>query len=85
MAVFWMGSMAIYGVAATFLGVLGTSIGWALFQIFMIMTANASGIITGEWKQAPASTRALFWTGFVLLALATALISFGNALGATKS
>jgi L-rhamnose-H+ transport protein len=81
MAVLWMGAMAIYGVAAALLGTLGTSVGWALFQIFMIMTANASGIVTGEWKQATASTRAMFWTGFGLLALATAIISFSNAQG----
>jgi L-rhamnose-H+ transport protein len=78
MAVFWMGSMAVYGVAAIFLGVLGTSIGWALFQIFMIMTANTSGMITGEWRHSPHSTRAIFWTGFGLLALATVVISVGN-------
>ena len=40
MAVFWMGAVAIYGVASVYLGTLGTSVGWALFQIFMIMTAN---------------------------------------------
>ncbi len=79
MGLFWMGSMAIYGLAATFLGVLGTSVGWALFQIFMIMTANTSGMITGEWRQASRESRRLFWVGFVLLALATAVISLGNA------
>lgn len=79
MGVFWMGSMAIYGVAATFLGKLGTSVGWALFQIFMIMTANASGMITGEWRQVSGGTRRLFWVGFGLLAFATVVISFGNA------
>ncbi len=52
MGLLWMGSMAVYGVSAANLGALGTSVGWALFQIFMIMTASASGIVTGEWKAA---------------------------------
>lgn len=81
MGLLWMGSMACYGVAAALLGTLGTSIGWALFQIFMIMTANASGMLTGEWRQAPRRARRLFWVGFCLLALATVVISTANALG----
>ncbi len=52
MAVLWMGSMAVYGVASVYLGALGTSIGWGLFQIFMIITATLSGLLTAEWKQA---------------------------------
>src|ERR1017187_3049011 len=28
MAVFWMGAMSVYGVAAVYLGALGTSVGW---------------------------------------------------------
>ena len=79
MGVLWMGSMACYGVAASFLGSLGTSIGWALFQIFMIMTANASGMLTGEWRGASRAARRLLWVGFGLLALATLIISTANA------
>jgi L-rhamnose-H+ transport protein len=45
MALLWMGAMAIYGVASVYLGPLGTSVGWALFQIFMIITANAAGVL----------------------------------------
>jgi len=79
MGLLWMGAIACYSVAAAFLGSLGTSIGWALFQIFMIMTANASGMLTGEWRHAPAQVRRLFWLGFGLLALATIVISAANA------
>ena len=54
MGVFWMGAFAIYGASSVYLGALGTSVGWALFQIFMIMMANLSGVLSGEWKSAPA-------------------------------
>jgi hypothetical protein len=50
MRALWMAAFAIYGVSSVYLGALGTSAGWALRQIFMIMTANCSGLLTAEWK-----------------------------------
>jgi len=78
MAVLWMGAIALYGMSATYLGSLGTSIGWGLFQIFMIMTAILSGALTGEWKKAPVSSRLLLTSGFACLTAATALLAMGN-------
>jgi hypothetical protein len=34
------GAFALYGMRAAVLGPLGTSVGWCLFQIFMIMVAT---------------------------------------------
>lgn len=78
MAVLWMGAFALYGMSSSYLGSLGTSIGWGLFQIFMIMTAAFSGLVTGEWKLAPASSRLLLASGLVCLAVATSLLAAGN-------
>jgi L-rhamnose-H+ transport protein len=78
MGALWMGAISIYGVASVYLGTLGTSAGWALFQIFMIMTANVSGMITGEWRGVPRRTVSVFWGGQALLAVATVLIALGN-------
>lgn len=78
MGVLWMGAFALYGVSSVYLGVLGTSVGWALFQIFMIMTANLSGVLTGEWKCASDSAKRGLWTGLGLLAVASTLIAAGN-------
>jgi L-rhamnose-H+ transport protein len=78
MGVFWMGAMSIYGVGSVYLGALGTSVGWALFQIFMIMTANLAGVLTGEWKTSPPSARRGLWLGLGLLAVATVVIAAGN-------
>jgi L-rhamnose-H+ transport protein len=79
MGVFWMGAFAIYGVSSVYLGALGTSVGWALFQIFMIITANLSGVLTGEWKSASSAARRGLWAGLALLTLATVVIAAGNA------
>ncbi len=78
MGVLWMGAFAIYGVSSVYLGTLGTSVGWALFQIFMIMTANLSGVLTGEWTGAPEGAKRGLWAGLGLLAIATAVIAAGN-------
>jgi len=79
MGVLWMGAMAVYGVASVCLGALGTSVGWGLFQIFMIMTANLGGLLTGEWTTAPGSARRTLYGGLALLALATAILAAGNS------
>lgn len=78
MAVLWMGSMALYGMSATYLGRFGTSIGWGLFQIFMIMTATLSGVFTGEWRFAPRFARTLLAFSIACLGGATALLAYAN-------
>ncbi len=78
MGILWMGAIAVYGTAAAYLGDLGTSVGWGLFQIFMIMTANGSGIIMGEWQGASRRAFTLLITGLGLLAAATVLMALGN-------
>ena len=71
-------SMALYGMSASYLGAFGTSIGWGLFQIFMIMTATVSGVLTSEWKRAPLRATVLMGVGLVCLTGATDLLALGN-------
>lgn len=78
MGALWMGAFALYGMSATYLGSFGTSIGWGLFQIFMIMTATLSGVLTGEWKGAPRTATLLLVLGLGSLTGATALLAMGN-------
>jgi L-rhamnose-H+ transport protein len=78
MAVLWMGSFTLYGMSAIYLGSFGTSIGWGLFQIFMMLTAMLSGVVTGEWNGAPTTARMLLVAGFACLIGATALLAMAN-------
>jgi len=78
MAALWMGAFSVYGMSAAFLGKLGTSIGWGLFQIFMIMTASLSGVLTGEWKSVPGKPKAFLAVGMTLLVFATLLLVMAN-------
>ena len=75
MGVLWMGAFAVYGISSVYLGAVGTSAGWALFQIFMIMTANCSGLLTAEWKGAPSAAKWGLAAGLILLIAATFLIA----------
>jgi L-rhamnose-H+ transport protein len=78
MGVLWMGSVAIYGTATTFLGVLGASVGWSIFQICIILTANISGWLAGEWTGVNRQSKIALWSGLFLLGSATLAISYGN-------
>lgn len=78
MGVLWMGAFALYGMSASYLGAFGTSIGWGLFQIFMIMTATLSGVLTGEWRRAPRWAMTLLGLGLTCLTGATILLALGN-------
>ena len=78
MAVLWVGAISLYGVAAVYLGPLGTSIGWGLLQIFMIMTATMSGVLTAEWRNAPRRATMLMSSGMAGLISATVLLSLGS-------
>ena len=78
MATLWMGGMGVYGVATVYLGALGTSVGYGLFQIFMIMTANGGGLVTGEWTGAPKTARRTLYGGLGLLSVATTMLAAGN-------
>jgi L-rhamnose-H+ transport protein len=78
MGVLWMGAFALYGMSAAYLGALGTSVGWGLLQIFMIMTATMAGVLTGEWKDASRSARVLLGSGIAGLTVAIVLLAVGS-------
>jgi L-rhamnose-H+ transport protein len=75
MGALWMGAVALYGVASSRLGTLGTSVGWSLYQIFMILTANLSGVVTGEWRGARRNLMQMLGGGLTLLVLATMVLA----------
>jgi L-rhamnose-H+ transport protein len=74
MALLWMGAFAFYGMSAVLLGALGGG----LFQIFMIMLATLSGLLTGEWRGAPRRALVLLATGLCVLTGATCLLAMGS-------
>ena len=74
----WMGSIALYGVGTTYLGSSGAAIGWGLFSIFVILAANLSGLIAGEWRGVGRRPLRNLGQGLVLLTVASVVIAWGN-------
>ncbi len=73
----WMGGIALYSSATTYLGVLGVSIGFALFTIILILCGQFAGLFTGEWREIPRGIYRRFAVGIALLLVA--IVTFGAA------
>lgn len=78
MGLMWMGSIALYGVATTHLGPSGAAIGWGLFSIFVILAANLSGLVMGEWRGVGSRPLRKLGLGLALLVVASTVIAWGN-------
>lgn len=74
----WMIAIAIYSSGTVFLGVLGVSIGWALFQITLILSGNLAGMWTGEWKSSSKKIFNANLAGVAVLFLATVMMAVAN-------
>lgn len=74
----WMIAIAIYSSGTVFLGILGVSVGWALFQITLILSGNLAGMLMGEWST---SGRRIFnanLIGVAVLFIATVMMGAAN-------
>jgi L-rhamnose-H+ transport protein len=75
MAVLWSGSNFAYGAGARGMGPLGLVLGWPVFMAAIVLTANAWGFLTGEWRNA--GRRAVTWAtrGNLLLVIGICVIA----------
>jgi hypothetical protein len=71
----WMGGIALYSSATTFLGVLGVSIGFGLYTIVMILTNQFAGMFSREWHRMGAKAYGAFVVGIILLCMAVVIIA----------
>jgi L-rhamnose-H+ transport protein len=78
MGLLWMGAFAVYGMSTTLLGVLGTSVGWGLMQIAMVMTATLAGVLTGEWKHTSRWAKLLLGSGIGSMLAAIVLLAISS-------
>jgi L-rhamnose-H+ transport protein len=78
MGLLWIGAVAIYGVSTRYLGRLGDSAGWAIYQIAMVLTANIGGLLAGEWRMASRRSFAVLSLGVMVLIIATVTTAFST-------
>jgi L-rhamnose-H+ transport protein len=69
-----------YGMGATFLGTLGTTVGWAVNVALSLLVANGFGFFTGEWKSAPRASMKVLSVGLGTLVFAMLVLALGNSL-----
>jgi L-rhamnose-H+ transport protein len=78
-AVFAVG-ITCYGVGASNLGKLGTTVAWLVFVATGILIANLWGLGCGEWRGAPARAGRFMQCGSLMLLVSIVLVSYGNYL-----
>ena len=79
MGLLWFGGTFLYGMGAASLGTLGGIIGWPIFMTIDIIAALFWGAVSGEWRGVSRRALVYNWTGVVILLVAIAVISVGNA------
>lgn len=79
MGLLWGGSIFVYGVSASRLGSLGTSIGWPLSLAVGLLLANSIGMGLGEWKMATRRARTWMYSGIAVLLAAVGILSWASA------
>lgn len=80
MGILWMGGFTLYGIGVSKLGQLGPSLGWSILMSCMVLVANIAGVATGEWAEAPASSKKQLGQGILLLLLAIVGLGYANQL-----
>ncbi|HEX4486063.1 MAG TPA: L-rhamnose/proton symporter RhaT [Terriglobales bacterium] len=80
MGLFWMAGFLLYGLGARALGELGHSLGWGVLMCTVVASANAIGMLSGEWRSAPRSAKRQLAAGIALLIFAMAGLAASNAM-----
>jgi L-rhamnose-H+ transport protein len=78
-AIFWFGSLGIYGLGAAKMGTLGTVIGWPVFVGLSLIFSNFWAIRAGEWKGLKKPMRIMFG-GIAVLIIATVILAYANMM-----
>jgi L-rhamnose-H+ transport protein len=80
MALMWIGSFHLYGLASSGLGSWGAVAGWPLFISTSILVGNVWGLWRGEWRQATRGSRSLLFSGLAVLLLAIVSVAWSNTI-----
>jgi L-rhamnose-H+ transport protein len=80
----WPGGVIIYGIGAGGMGAYGAYVGFPMMLLVSILSGNAAGALTGEWKGTTTRPRRLMVIGVVILLAAFVLLGVSNNLLATS-
>lgn len=80
MGVLWAVGIVVYGMGATRLGRLGAFLGYPMMLICSILTGNALGVLSGEWKGVSGAAKRVMAYGVCLLMLAIGVLAYSTGL-----
>jgi L-rhamnose-H+ transport protein len=78
MGLLWMGGLLLYGVGSRMLGPLGLVLGWPVMMGLTVLTANAWGAVTGEWRGTSRSAKLWMLAGVVLMIAGVGVIGHAS-------
>lgn len=78
MGLFWFGGQTFYGLGISHMGRLGAVLGWPVLMGMIIITSNAAGVLTGEWKGISTEIKCWLAAGMVTIFAALALFGFAQ-------
>lgn len=81
MRLLWFGSTVIYGGVSARLSSMGPILGWPLLMSVVILTSNAWGFATGEWKGAGGKALTIMLLGILLLIRGFITLALASRLG----
>ncbi|MBW8034816.1 MAG: hypothetical protein FVQ79_03970 [Planctomycetes bacterium] len=80
MAVLHDGAIFFYGVGTSYIGVLGTSVGFAIFTSGIMVVGNVNGFLTNEWRGIDKSIVAKILIGLGVILLGICILAKGNSM-----
>jgi L-rhamnose-H+ transport protein len=81
MAILWSGSNFVYGFGASRLGPLGLVVAWPIFMAVIVLSANAWGVLKGEWRSAGTGAVAWATTGCLFLIVGIWIVAWAGNTG----
>ncbi len=82
MAIFNFGASIAFALAAFKLGSSGNTVGYAIFNTISVAVAGISGLVTGEWANAPKKAKNYLYIGLAGMMLGVVIIAWSNSLAA---
>jgi hypothetical protein len=81
LGVMFCSAFAFMGKGMVLLGALGASVGFGVYQSTQMLGGQAVGFLGGEWRGVSSGLRVRMYAAIVTLVIASAIMSYGNAMG----
>ena len=73
-------AFALMGKGMLWLGALGASVGFGIYQAMQMLGGQAVGFIAGEWREVRGTPRKQMYAAILILIAAAMIMAYGNSL-----